>query len=331
MARQRPRPVKLSEALAHLPEEQRRAVLSEHAKQRFRNALRAITGGKPVVPRKIPKIARISARAALKGFSFSPLREKPKRNVISASRYPATKDLDRFNLELMKHFPVSRVMVMPSGYRVRLVAELGPPLLGFEHLQKPWTRKNNFPGEVVRIDVMPIVQKREDPLIYRTVRGNGFEGFLGLNKSRGFAAVKFHRLKGSRKPVMVVWTVESHAFFGLPESFSRRYHNWELGLMAFLEAVARSAGCEKIAVISPGHIDHMVQMVPMNYKNVKQYYERLKVKLEKEGYSELELKIEPLAVKRLVFDYGQCTKRTFKYPMPKELGSVPFLVKNLND
>ena len=323
--RSKPRPIRVSEALSRLPAEQQAAIRSGPNQQRFRNALRGVTLGRTARPRAIPGIAKRAAMAALHGFSFRAVPERPKRNVINTSRPLATEDLGSFNVKKMKGISASHDVLFPSGHRMRFVAELGPPLLGFEHLQKPFSLfHNDFPGPVVRVHAKPIVSKGREPNLYATLQHPVFGHGMST------MCIKFHRLRGSGRSVMVVWTADSHRLFGLGRLFKKRYKGREMAQMAYLEAIARNAGCEKMAVISPEHVDLMEQIVPMDYENVKEQYEQLKRKLEKEGFSPQKLKVEPLKVKRMVYRRGGYEDITTKHEMPEELAAIPFLVKELN-
>lgn len=279
-------------ALSCLPPELQAKFSPGPIRQRFEAAFDRLSGGragmeKSMTPWRISIIAKAAADAVLKKPA-EVLQAKPKRSVIDATRWgnflKRLGDVDRKALEWL---PQKHRVIFPSGARGVFVANIGRPLPQFD-----------IPGPITYVSVRPAFDKRKHPEFERELAFKHGRDFVeAVGGSIGHVAIKFHKPVGSEKPVLVVWNVQERVLSNLPDWFRRRYRNWNLHLLNYLEEIARGAGAEKIAVIGPGHAKKMGLDVgewgnEAEYRrrrkslreHVVKYYEGLAAKLMERGF-----------------------------------------------
>ncbi|MCX6802119.1 MAG: hypothetical protein NT067_03305 [Candidatus Diapherotrites archaeon] len=244
--RPKPRPVLISDALSHLSLEQRTLATSGHGKQRFRNAVRVVTGGRPVEPRKMWYVAR---RAAKLAFGESPKMPDgmPGKNAgrqleylldwwVRRNEVPADFDLNvaAFGVMPTRHFAV----FSKSMARVEFRTQGERSLAGFSGL-----------GPVMQAMVKPVFDRKANPEIVKGLERN-YEHDLHqyLEGAVGYVSCKFHQGTDGR-PVLVVWNWQPRAL-NLSRHFLKQYREWPVETMKYLEEIGRRAGASMIAVCS---------------------------------------------------------------------------------
>jgi hypothetical protein len=244
--RPKPRPVLISEALPNLLPEQKALAISGHGKQRFRNAVRVVTGGKPVEPRRTWYVAR---RAAKLAFGESPKMPDgtPRKNAGRLLEYlrdwwvrrnEVPVDFD-FNVAAFGVMPTRRFAVFPKSMaKVEFWAQGEHDLAGFSGL-KP----------VVQVMVRPVFDRKANQEIVKGL-ARSYEHDLHqyLRGAVGYVSCRFHQGIDGR-PVLVVWNYQPRAL-NVSRHFLKQYREWPVETMKYLEEIGRRAGASMIAVCS---------------------------------------------------------------------------------
>jgi hypothetical protein len=235
----------ISEALPNLLPEQKALATSGHGKQRFRNAVRVVTGGKPVEPRKAWYVARRAAKLAF-GERQGLKEGMPKKNAGRlleysrdwVSRHYNPSDFD-LNVSAFRVMPVRHFTVLPKSMaKVCFRAADESMLAGFSGL-----------SPIVHVMVKPVFDRKANQEIVKGLARN-YEHDLHtyLGGAVGYVSCRFHQGIDGR-PVLVVWNYQPRAL-NVSRHFLKQYQEWPAETMKYLEEIGRRAGASMIAVCS---------------------------------------------------------------------------------
>jgi hypothetical protein len=287
--RQRLLAPKFKTLLSLLPESQRRIARDNRKKQLFESMVCKLVQGRPLPEEELRRIVRKCASRILdedlagKAGARARLKERLTKILRKNNKLPGWHLLSEDAKRALRFFSPKQPLLFASGARCFAELTIGCALYDFPV----------DPG--IRIFVKPDPSEFDNPALIElkrklfTFRRGDYSHIESmLAGSIGYFGIGVHKVKGERKPTVVIWVRQQRVIPEFPTAIRKRYEMWDVELLRYVEVKLKEAGVKRLAVVSPAYY--------LRHKEtIRREYEIFEKRLKALGYAPKNLKLLGLA------------------------------------